>query len=347
MSSWSPPAYLKSNGMTKPPSGSGTPGTLSQNGGGYAYADFGDWWVRSLQAYAAQGVVPDYISIQNEPDFYASGWETCLFAATENGTVQKIQAAGYGKALDAVYSAIQGSSLVARPLIIGPETAGIGSSSVQRYLAGMNAAEFYGVAHHLYNGGGSGGDPAPDSFATSMDTVATAAAGKPTFMTEYSPGAPTMFDTAWLMHNALTMEGVSAYIYWELIWAGQASPVPLVSIASASPNSTYGVNDGYYALKHFARWTDPGWVRVDATASVAQVKASAFISPDGTQLTVVLLNTDTSDHAATVSPGAFAFATVTAYRTSGASERAATVALGDDGSIALPSRSIATLTYGP
>ena len=354
MSSWSPPAYLKSNGMTKPPPGSGAsdagsplPGTLIKNDGAYAYAEFGDWWLRSLQAYAAQGVVPDYISIQNEPDFYATDWEACLFAATEGGTVQGIAAAGYGQALDAVFGAIQGSNLTVKPHLIGPETSGIGSGKVQRYLAGMNSASFYGVAHHLYNGGATGRNPAPDSFALSMATVATSVAGKPTFMTEYSPGGPTMFDTAWLMHNALTVEGVSAYIYWELIWGGQPSPVPLVSIANASPGSTYTVNDTYYALKHFAKWTDPGWVRVDATPSVAEVKASAFISPDGKQLTVVLLNTDTADHVVAVNPGTFAFSTLTAYRSSGTSERASQAVLGDDGGIALPARSIATLTYGP
>jgi len=352
MSSWSPPAYLKSNLMTKPLQGSDAgvslPGTLLANNGVYAYPAFGDWWARSLQAYAAQGVVPDYISIQNEPDFYATGWETCLFAATEGGIVQKIQAAGYGQALSAVYAAIQSSTLAVKPRIVGPESSGIGSNSVQRYQGGMNPDEFYGVAHHLYNGGASGNNPSPDSFAQAMAGVSTSAAGKPTFMTEYSPGAPTMFDTAWLMHTALTVEGVSAYIYWELIWAGQPSPVPLVSIVSASPNSTYTVNDTYYALKHFAKWTDPGWVRVDAVSSQAEVKASAFISPDGTQLTVVLLNTDSADHVVAVNPGsAFALSTVTAYRSSGTSERAASAVLGDDGGIALPARSIATLTYGP
>jgi glucuronoarabinoxylan endo-1,4-beta-xylanase len=292
-------------------------------------------------------VVPDYISIQNEPDFFATGWETCLFAATEGGTVQKIQAAGYGQALDAVFSAIGGSNLAARPLLIGPETSGIGSNKVQRYLAGTNPDSFFGVAHHLYSGGAIGDNPAPDSFANSMATVATLAAGKPIFMTEYSPPLPTLFDTAWLMHNALTVEGVSAYIYWELIWQSQSSPVSLVSIASASPNSAYTVNDTYYAFKHFAKWTDPGWIRVDAASSVAAVKASAFIGPDGTQLTVVLLNADTSDHVVAVNPGAaFALSTVAAYRTSGTSERAAQAVLGDDGGIALPARSIATLTYG-
>ena len=71
MSAWTPPAYLKSNGVTRPPRGEAgqtyPAGTLSQSGGAYAYAEYADWWVRALQAYAAQGVVPDYVSIRTSP----------------------------------------------------------------------------------------------------------------------------------------------------------------------------------------------------------------------------------------------------------------------------------------
>jgi len=351
MSSWSPPSYLKSNGMTRPPygSGSGTTnavGTLIQKDGAYAYSEYADWWVRSLQAYAAQGVVPDYISIQNEPDYFTNGWETCLWGPTEGATMEGIATAGYGQALDAVYNAIQASMLAAPPIIVGPETTGFRDNIVQKYLAGLNLAQLGGIAHHLY--GTTEDNPNPDWFNGSMGSVgkAASAAGLPTFMTEYSPNAPTMFDTAWLMTNALTVENVSAYIYWELVWS-PTPPTGLVTIESPFGNSTYTINDTYYALKHFARWTDPGWVRVEATSSVSAVRVSAFVSPDGSRLTLVLLNTGAKDHAIAVSPGAFPFGSLAIYRSSGDTERTASVTLENDGSLLLPSRSIATLTYTP
>ena len=71
------------------------------------------------------------------------------------------------------------------------------------------------------------------------------------------------------------------------------------------------------------------------------------MSPDGASLTLVLLNTDSQDHLVSVSPGAFPFGTLTVYRSSGDSERTTIVAPESDGSIALPSRSIATVTYTP
>ncbi len=350
MSSWTPPAYLKSNGVTRPPYGSGSSyaaGTLIQNNGAYAYADYGDWWARALQAYAAAGVVPDWVSIQNEPDFYTSHWETCVFGPTEGATVAGIPAAGYGQALDAVASAIGGAGLASPPVLIGPETTGFTGNVVQQYLDGVDPSLLGAIAHHLY--GVTGDNPGPDSFNGSLSNLAHSgtAEGLPTFMTEYSPNAPTMFDTAWLINNALTVENVSVYLYWELLWNNATPETGLVSVASPSPTSTYTINDIYYALKHFARWTDPGWVRVDATSSVSAVRTSAFVSPDGSSLTLVLLNTSGQDHLVSVDPGTFAFGTLAAYRSSGDSERATPVTLESDGSLALPSRAIATVTYTP
>jgi len=346
MSSWTPPAYLKSNGMTRPPWGaSGTGnnvGTLIQKDGTYAYADFADWWVRSLQAYAAQGVVPDYISIQNEPDYFNIGWETCLWGAAEGTRLEGIATAGYPQALDAVYTAIQASPLPPRPSIVGPETTGFGDGIVQKYLTSVKPGQLGAIAHHMY--GSTEDNPAPDWFNGSMNSVGKLVdvAGLPAFMTEYSPNTPTLFETAWLMHNALTVEEVSAYIYWELIWSANP-PTGLVTISNRS-NGGYTVNDTYYALKHFARWTDPGWVRVDAKASVSAVRASAFVSPDGNALTLVLLNPSAKDHRVTVRADNFPFSTVAVYRSSGESERAVPVSLESDGTLALPSRSIATMT---
>jgi glucuronoarabinoxylan endo-1,4-beta-xylanase len=341
MSSWSPPSFLKNTGDTK------DGGTLVKQGTAFAYGPFADWWVAALGAYAGQAVVPDYLSIQNEPDFTAT-YESCRFDATEGTN------AGYGKAVDAVYGALGTAGLAAK--IIAPEISGIARNKVQSYLAQVPAGEAAVVAHHLYNGGATGVDPAPDSFAAAMAGVeATAAAdGLPIFMTEFSPTSPTMFDTAWMIHDAVVNEGVSAYLYWELVWQAPAvgsPPTGLVTLESpygtfATPKG-YTINDIYYALKHFSKWVDPDFVRVDAASTASGVKASAYVSPDGTSLTVVVLNADPATHTLSVDPGTFAFGTATAYRSSGSTERTAQVPLGDGNSIDLPAQSIVTLTFTP
>ncbi|MES1172366.1 MAG: glycoside hydrolase family 30 beta sandwich domain-containing protein [Bacteroidota bacterium] len=340
MASWSPPAALKDNASTK------NGGTLVRQDGGFAYQAFGQWWASALAAYAAEGVRPDYISIQNEPNFMAS-WETCRFGATETAT-----RAGYGAALAAVQAQLQGLS--PRPKLIGPETAGISGNVVENFLAGLDVSHLDGVAHHLYSGGEGS---SPDSFQAAMAGVAAAAAGKPIFMTEYADDKADMVALAWLINNALTVEGVSAYLYWDLVWAPPAPGAPpggLVTLENPFERSSwttergYIVRDNYHAFGHYARWVNNGWRRVAATSTLSGVRAVAFTSPDGERATLVLVNVDSMSHEARVVTGDFAFATSDIFRSSGTTER--TEALGSlsaDGGFLLPARSIATVTLTP
>ncbi|MBC8131667.1 MAG: hypothetical protein H7X95_01695, partial [Deltaproteobacteria bacterium] len=338
MSSWSPPASLKSNASTT------NGGTLVQQNGAFAYDQFAQWWVNSLQAYAARGVRPDFISIQNEPD-YKAAWETCLLRPTEGIDAANggISVAGYDKALQAVYARVQNVNPAPAPVprLVAPEVTGIGSMKVQDYLMRLNPDHFAAVAHHLYNGGT---ETAPDTFNTTFQAVASAAGNKPRFMTEFAPMVQDMFTTAWLINNAVTVENVSAYIYWDLTWA---SPGGLVTTENPFERATwtttkgYTVRDAYYALKHYARWVDTGWVRVAATASSAAVKASAFMSPDGRLATVVLLNTGTTSQNVALATGTWTVAASNVFRTAGATERTREVGpLATGGVLALPSRGI-------
>src|SRR5581483_9703463 len=322
------PAYLKDNASTK------NGGTLAKVAGAYQYAQFGQWWVSALAEYATRGLAPDFVSIQNEPE-QATSYESCLLDPSE-GPIH----AGYPQALDAVYTAIGASSLAVKPRLLGPEPIGLGYGVLQSYLTGLAGAgktgELAGIAHHLYTGGAAGGDDPPaDSFVGSMSAVFAMAAGKPLFMTEFAPAAPTMLNTAWLIHDAVTVEGVAAYLHWALIWPpatpGQATNW-LVSVEDPSaPFVTpkgYTIHDPYYALKHYARWIDEGWTRVDASSSSPAVKVSAFAAPSGAALTVVLLNTDAAAHTVAVGTGSFAVTNAAAYRSAGAAERTTPVAVG-------------------
>jgi glucuronoarabinoxylan endo-1,4-beta-xylanase len=342
MSSWSPPASLKSNADTK------NGGTLIQQNGAFAYDAFGQWWLDALRAYAARGVRPDFISIQNEPDFVAS-WETCLFGPGEgiDALHAGISVAGYDRALEAVFARVQ--SLAPPPQLLGPEVSGIGANKVQGYLARLNLAHIAGIAHHLY----SGGLPAPatpDSFSASMQSLATTAGGISRFMTEFASTPQDMFATAWLIHNAVTIEGASAYIYWDLTWASLPGPSSgLVTTENPYQTATwttakgYIIRDSYYALKHYSRWIDTGWTRVGATTSSAALKASAFVSPDGRKTTVVLLNTGTTTLNVALATGTWTFASSDIFRTAGNADRTREIGpLSSGGILELPPRSIAT-----
>jgi hypothetical protein len=67
------------------------------------------------------------------------------------------------------------------------------------------------------------------------------------------------------------------------------------------------------------------------------------VSPDGSQLTVILLNIDTIQHVVGIAPVGFAAGVSTAYRTSGAAERLSEVALTTGNAAIMPAQSIVTL----
>ena len=83
----------------------------------------------------------------------------------------------------------------------------------------------------------------------------------------------------------------------------------------------YTINDDYYAVQHFAKGIGTGWTRVAPARRETVITASAFLSPDGTQLTLVLINTDGADHQVTIDPGTFAGRPPTSTGRSGTTER--------------------------
>ncbi len=344
MTSWSPPADLKDNGELA------NGGTLVQRDGGYAYGEFGDWWRESIVAYGAAGVPVSYVGIQNEPDFTAA-YDSARFSAGEG------QFAGYGQALAAVRERF--STLDSPPALIGPEVIGLNVANISSYLQNLNDSDLDVIGHHLY----SGGNPnAPDSFNASMAQMAEVAAGKPIIMSEFAPEAqgPQFFETAWLIHNALSVEGVAGYLYWALGWRNREGNQPvdpgLVTLEDPRPGAPafstekgYTVNPTYYAIKHFSRWLDAGFQRVGASSSAGGLRASAYIDPDDDRVTVVLLNTDGQAHTVSVAMQGFDVSGSSAFRTAGSIEQgnveqtAALGALSMENAVTLPSRSVVTI----
>jgi glucuronoarabinoxylan endo-1,4-beta-xylanase len=275
--SWSPQASLKSNSNT-------SQGTLAKDtNGNYRYADFAQWWADSLTAWSNAGVNSYYVNMQNEPGFQSSGWDTCQFDPTEDSSY-----AGYEQAFAALCTKL--NSLPSRPILLAPE--GQDTTSTPSYVAALTAADksnVYGYSHHLYNGSAD----APDGLIGPMTTLKAAIGGdgKPLLQTEFSKGGPFVWTDAMnlaiLMHNALTVEEVSAYLYWELFWV---SPGGLVSVS----NTSYTINPVYYAMKHFSKFTAPGWQRVDANSTSSNLRISAYKDPCEPNAAIVIINTSTT-----------------------------------------------------
>lgn len=338
LSSWSPPARLKASGKEKCFGNSDC--TLKKEGGKFMYEEFAEWWKRSIEHYRSIGLSPTWISIQNEPDFVPPEWEGCKFVPEETA-----EHPGYGKALEAVHAALQG--LDAPPKLLGPEVLGIHYERVQKYIAGMNMDLVAGVSHHIYERGNDTmwdwREPGPDSFLDEMAAV-KAATDKPTFQTEFNTdedrGVDGGFETAWLMHHSLVTQGAVSFLYWDLIWPNNKGLVAMKGLTPAP-------RDHYYSVRHFARYTDPGYVRVGAEAQGDGLLASAYVAPDDQRLSVVLLNTSKKAMDASVDGGSFAGAKTEAFVTSyrpGSSRRWVEAQL-TDGTLRLPARAVATVVY--
>jgi glucuronoarabinoxylan endo-1,4-beta-xylanase len=341
ISSWSPPATLKSNGTTN------NGGTLAKDYNdpnnvpyGYVYQRFAQWWRDSLTDFSNHGINAEYVNMQNEPDFWAT-WDSCVFYNDETSDY-----AGYTQAFRALYNKL--NTMPNRPKLLAPEGASI--YDTWYYINALDTTDksnVYGYAHHLYGGGGSADNP--DGYISAMTWLAANYSDKPRLQTEFSRGdsnALTFTDAmnlALLMHNSLTVENASAYLYWELFWG---APKGLVSISSTS----YTINPVYYAFKHYSAFTDPNWQRLEASTDEPNnepnaLRISAYISPDNNQMSIVIINTSTGADIFLDfnSLGNFEVADGNVYRTSIMENCALIGKFGDTMPLSLPARSIATI----
>jgi glucuronoarabinoxylan endo-1,4-beta-xylanase len=325
ISSWSPPASLKSN---KSLTNGGTLDTTAT--GEYVYGDFAQYWVDALNAFEAVGIVPEYISIQNEPSYTAT-WESCRFSPTEPGTF-----AGYDQAFDSVYDRIQ--SLPSPPKMLAAEVHGIGYGTFQSFADEFNHDEYiYGHAYHLYHGGD--GNVNPDAFNSNLIEIANNYSDKPIFQTEYDYG--DWLNTVWLMHNCLVYGNVSGYFYWKSVWSSGTEPfITLVG------GNTYTINKIYWAFRQYSKAIHHGWKRVGVNVVGASnwLRVSAYLSPEKDELSIVVLNLNfvSNDSVDIIVPG-FDLSGANILRTTNA-EECALVGYYDGSTLHLPAKSITTIS---
>jgi arabinoxylan arabinofuranohydrolase len=315
MSSWAPPAFLKSNGQV------GNGGTLLFTNGGFAYNEFAQYWYDALVAYRNVGVSPQWISIQNEPDFEAS-YDSCVLRPSE-GIVNGTNYASYAKALEAVYNKL--TNLPAPPKLLAPEVVHIRYNTMANYAATMNPNHFYGVAYHLY---GDSTDGTIDGYVGSLRASTNFFPSKPHFMTEY--GVSNMVDSATLIHHTLTEGMASGYNHWSLVWPGDGNGLVQIEFpwdqgrwTNAPPGTAtqakgYWLSPSYWSMKHFSYFITPGSRRVAASSTDANVKVSAYVTPDNLRLVAVFINRSPNSSATLdLNFASFPFVNSAVYQTAG------------------------------
>jgi glucuronoarabinoxylan endo-1,4-beta-xylanase len=349
MSSWTPPANIKSNDNID---NGGTLDFINGVSGNYNYSAFAQFWYDSLNAYAALGVTPTYISIQNEPDYTAT-YVSCRFNPTE-ATYNGTNYAGYGLAFDAVYKKLQ--TLSSPPVMIGPEA--FSTVNFLDLAAQIPAGEVGAYAHHLYNVNSTSTNP--DTGLQALTNLKSAYPSSLKFETEYyaSPG----FNNAWDIHNALTVANDNAYFYWGLAWPstlanGQASDqagVIYIDNPFNAPSSWafphgWNYNDSYYALKHYSYFIRPGYVRYNATVDNTDERISVYQSTDKKTTVIVALNvSSTATDGLALDLSTIGYSNSTVYRSTfstpiATGERWANLGSLSGNGISLPPESVITI----
>ena len=312
--SWSPAAYLKSNGTIK-----GHGSLRRDDSGQYDYEGFADWWVQSVNAYREKGIPVDLVSIQNECDF-AVDYDGCEFDQRESA-----ENASYASAFLSSYRKFKETFGAEAPLMIAPETMTAKAMTVKLYLSEILSAEpdsIYAVAHHLYDGGTSTDTPDDcqyDSFSSNLRALKEYGEtyGFRLWQTEFYRG--TALQTANMIQNTLAIENAGAYIYWGGVWIGTLADnlesntlIPCsVRIAELDGRTGYTVTGAYYAMRHFSEFIRPGYVRVQSSASQlsdaasVSLKHSTYLSPDGNRLVIVFLNNSADPQTVCVSGTGF------------------------------------------
>lgn len=271
LSSWGPPKSLKSNNSPKG-------GTLSKLDGSFEYGKLADYYVDMLDNI---GFEPDWVSFQNEPG-YIDDWRTCQWRPTETAEYP-----GLDQALDSIYEKIKDRPFL--PKILAPEVENIGNvswaPSKTTYSAFTEAikdkpyVDFY--AFHNYNFG----DPTSINNPYFFNVVRDEFPEHPSIMTEYSGKEHSWLEAATLIQNTMVEAGASGYIWWSLIWnTGSKAMIQF----DESLNWEYAKE--YHLIKHFAKFVDAGYTRVELTGNNDTYKGSAYINPSEDEITLVLVN---------------------------------------------------------
>ena len=335
LSSWSPPASLKSNGIRK------DGGTLKQDSDGFMYDDLAQYWVDSLDNL---GWTPDYLSFQNEPGYTAT-WESCILRPTETE-----DNAGYAEAADAIWYAIKDRPNV--PKMLGSEAENIGTSTWSDWNDGNPVNTFEALntplrdrpyihvhGYHTYDIG----DPSKidsDSTIENLNRVRDFDADRPNWMTEWSKNSFDWLQTARMVHNTVVEANASAYIFWKLAWNSDESNDTMIAVQL---DGSYEIRPHYYTIKHYSKHVDMGDKRIEVISGDSNVKASGYLSEDATRITLVAINKATSDKNIELDLSPLTVSSVTGYQSVSGSFYQDMNGLDPNSEIPLPAESMTTL----
>lgn len=266
-SPWSPPAWMKT-------SGSMVGGKLKPE----CYPVYADYFVRYIQAMAAEGITITAITPQNEPLYSTASYPCMDMPAVDQLEFIKshlgpkfVQAGITAKII--IYD--HNWDVPGYPITI------LNDPDARQYIAGS--------AFHAY-----GGD------VSAMSTVHNAHPDKDLYFTEISGGGwATDFsdNLMWATRNIFigtAMNWSRSALMWNLVLDQFDGPQNngcgncrgVVTLNTASGQIIY--NEEYYTIGHFSKFVRPGAMRIGMNIpyTLTSFEAIAFLNPDGSKVLV-------------------------------------------------------------
>lgn len=266
-SPWSAPAWMKTTGSLYR-------GQLKPA----AYPIYARFFVRYIQAAAAQGVPTDYLTIQNEPDFEPYNYPGMRWNAPD-------RARFVGEHLGPLFEQ-QGI----RTRILDWDHNWDQPEQPLTLFTDPKASRFVaGVAWHCYKG-----------QVRAQEVVRAAFPDKEVLLSECSGGnwAPDYSDSfTWMVRDLIigaSRHGSQGSLMWNLVLDEKHGPFKggctdcrgIVTVNAKTGAITR--NQEYYAFGHASRFVKPGAVRIGSPAELGDVDSVAFENPDGTRVLIAL-----------------------------------------------------------
>jgi glucosylceramidase len=268
-SPWSPPAWMKTNGM--------------MNGGGKLKPEcrqaWADYYVRYIREYAREGIPVWGLTVQNEPEA-AQTWDSCLYSGEEERDFVR----------DYLGPALAKAGLGHIRLIIWDHNRDRMYERAKIVLDDPDAARYvWGVGFHWYCG---------DHFDNVQMTHDAYPDQHLIFTEGCQEGGPHLgsWDTGERYARNIIQDlnrWTVAWVDWNLVLDETGGPnhvnnfcsAPIIADAQAG-QALY--QSSYYYIGHFSRFIRPGARRLACAKTLDAIETTAFLNTDGTVAVVVL-----------------------------------------------------------
>lgn len=276
-SPWSPPAWMKTNndmlhgGELKPS----------------CYQAWANYYVRFLDEYKKLGIPFWGFTVQNEP-MAVQTWESCIYTAEQEAAFVKnhlgptLAKGGWGDL----------------KLMIWDHNRGIMYQRAKRIFDDPEVSKYvWGIGFHWYSG----------NHFDNVKVVHEAYPDKNILFTEgclYPFNFDKIYEWQWGEEYGRSLindfnNGSCGFTDWNLLLDETGGPnhvwnfcyAPI--IADTRTGELHYMNSFYY-IGHFSKFVKPGARRIACTSNSDDILATAFLNPDGSQVTVLMNQTDKS-----------------------------------------------------